>query len=389
MNCPECGEALQPGVRVCPNCEYELTEAEFAQNSPAPAAPEKPSVTPPSRPATATPTRPATSAPAKPTKPAAPAAPDVSMPESIMAHGDVSVASNQHDDHSVHTTQNTTHNTQNNVANNTTNNTQQTIIINVGAGGQLPGGIVDEQTTRAVNEVAAQQAQQQPRKPKPQQPKPKPQDDDTPTFTDKPQKDEKGVGSITGEGTIYVQTGRKMPAWLIILIVAAVIIIAGVFLFSGKKASPEPQGPAATETVAKPAATKPAATKPTAAKPAATTTTTTTTTAPAAATAPTETPASTSGTTTTTRPAATTSRAVADPYEDGMNAYRSGDYDKAVEQLNKAAQSAEKKKAADAAYKLGLMYETGDGVPADKQQAIEYYQKAAKLGSKEAKRKLM
>lgn len=381
MNCPECGEALQPGVRVCPNCEYELTEAEFAQNSAAPAAPEKPSVSAPSRPATTAPAN-----PVKPTKPTAPAAPDVSMPESIMAHGDVSVASNQHDDHSVHTTQNTTHNTQNNVANNTTNNTQQTIIINVGAGGQLPGGIVDEQTTRAVNEVAAQQTQQQPRKPKPQQ---QPKQEDVPTFSDKPQKDEKGVGSITGEGTIYVQTGRKMPAWLIILIVAAVIIIAGVLLFSGKKASPEPEGPAATETVSKPAATKPAATKPAATKPAATTTTAPAATAPAATTAPAETPASTSGTTATTRPATTTSRAIADPYEDGMNAYRSGDYDKAVEQLNKAAQSAEKKKAADAAYKLGLMYETGDGVPADKQQAIEYYRKAAKLGSKEAKRKLM
>ena len=72
-----------------------------------------------------------------------------------------------------------------------------------------------------------------------------------------------------------------------------------------------------------------------------------------------------------------------------MNAYNSGDYGRAVEQLSKASSSAEKEKAADAAYKLGLMYETGDGVAADKQQAIEWYQKAAKLGSKEAKRKLM
>ena len=35
------------------------------------------------------------------------------------------------------------------------------------------------------------------------------------------------------------------------------------------------------------------------------------------------------------------------------------------------------------------MYETGDGVAVDKKQAIEWYEKAAKLGSKEAKRKLM
>lgn len=384
MNCPECGEALQPGVRVCPNCEYELTDAEMAQNGgAAPAAPEKPSVSAPSRPTTSAPTAPTN--PVKPVKPAKPAAPDVAMPESIMAHGDVSVASHQQDDHSVHHTQNTTNNTQNNVANNTTNNTQQTIIINVGAGGQLPGGIVDEQTTRAVNEVAAQQAQQQPRKP--QQPKPQPQQQEVPTFTDKPQKDEKGVGSITGEGTIYVQTGKKMPGWLIGLIVVVIIGAACAFLFSGRKASPEPEGQM-TETVTKPAET----TKPATKKPAATTTTTTpattTTTTPAAPSA-TTTPSTTSGTTTSTRPATTTARAVADPYQDGMSAYQNGDYDKAVEQLSKAAASAEKKKAAEAAYKLGLMYETGDGVAVDKKQAIEWYEKAAKLGSKEAKRKLM
>lgn len=377
MNCPECGEALQPGVRVCPNCEYELTDAEMAQNGgAAPAAPEKPSVSAPSRPTTSAPTAPTN--PVKPVKPAKPAAPDVAMPESIMAHGDVSVASHQQDDHSVHHTQNTTNNTQNNVANNTTNNTQQTIIINVGTGGQLPGGIVDEQTTRAVNEVAAQQAQQQPRKP--QQPKPQPQQQEEPTFTDKPQKDEKGVGSITGEGTIYVQTGKKMPGWLIGLIVVVIIGAACAFLFSGRKASPEPEGQM-TETVTKPAET----TKPATKKPAATTTTTTTPAAPAATT----TPSTTSGTTTSTRPATTTARAVADPYQDGMSAYQNGDYDKAVEQLSKAAASAEKKKAAEAAYKLGLMYETGDGVAVDKKQAIEWYEKAAKLGSKEAKRKLM
>lgn len=381
MNCPECGEALQPGVRVCPNCEYELTDAEMAQNGgAAPAAPEKPSVSAPSRPTTSAPTAPTN--PVKPVKPAKPAAPDVAMPESIMAHGDVSVASHQQDDHSVHHTQNTTNNTQNNVANNTTNNTQQTIIINVGTGGQLPGGIVDEQTTRAVNEVAAQQAQQQPRKPQ----QPKPQQQEVPTFTDKPQKDEKGVGSITGEGTIYVQTGKKMPGWLIGLIVVVIIGAACAFLFSGRKASPEPEGQM-TETVTKPAET----TKPATKKPAATTTTTTpasTTTTTPAAPAATTTP-STSGTTTSTKPATTTARAVADPYQDGMSAYQNGDYDKAVEQLSKAAASAEKKKAAEAAYKLGLMYETGDGVAVDKKQAIEWYEKAAKLGSKEAKRKLM
>lgn len=383
MKCPECGEELQPGVRVCPNCEYELSDAEMAQNGGAkPSAPEKPAVQAPQKPSASAPERPAGYKPQKP------AQPEVAMPESIMSHGDVNVSSNQ--DHSVHQTQNTTNNTQNN----TTNNTQQTIIINVGAGGQLPGGIVDDATTRAVNEVAQQQAQQQAQQEqqrrqqqqKPQQQKPqqqKPQEE--PTFSDhKPAKDEKGVGSITGEGTIYVQTGRKMPGWLIAVIIVVVIGVAGALVFGGgKKASPEPEGQKTEAVSSKPAKTTPA-----------TKTTSTTKTTPATKTtesAPASSSAST--TTTSTQPATTTSRAVApaqaDPYQDGMNAYNSGDYGRAVDQLSKAAASSEKKKAADAAYKLGLMYETGDGVAADKKQAIEWYQKAAKLGSKEAKRKLM
>lgn len=381
MKCPECGEELQPGVRVCPNCEYELSDAEMAQNgAAAPAAPERPAAQAPQKPAVSAPERPAGYKPQKP------AQPEVAMPESIMAHGDVSVASNQQDDHSVHQTQNTTNNTQNNTTNHTTNNTQQTIIINVGAGGQLPGGIVDEQTRRAVNEVAQQQAEaqaqqqrQRPQQPKPQKPQQQAQQEE-PTFSDrKPQKDEKGVGSIAGQGTITVQTGRKMPGWVIAVIIVVVIGVAGALVFGGgKKASPEPEGQKA-ETVSN----TPAKTTTTPAKPAKTQTT------PSAQTTPTTQTTSASP----TSPATTTSRAVApaqaDPYQEGMNAYNSGDYGRAVEQLSKASASAEKKKAADAAYKLGLMYETGDGVAADKQQAIEWYQKAAKLGSKEAKRKLM
>ena len=368
MKCPECGEELQPGVRVCPNCEYELNDAEMAANGGAkPSAPERPAASAPQKPSVSTPERPAGYKPQKP------AQPEVAMPESILSHGDVNVSSNQ--DHSVHQTQNTTNNTQNN----TTNNTQQTIIINVGAGGQLPGGIVDEQTRRAVNEVAQQQAQQEQQRQR-QQPKPQPTEQEVPTFTDrKPAKDEKGVGSIAGQGTITVQTGRKMPGWVIAVIIVVVIGVAGALVFGGgKKVSPEPEGQKA-ETVSN----TPAKTTTTPAKPAKTQTT------PSAQTTPTTQTTAASP----TSPATTTSRAVApaqvDPYQEGMNAYNSGDYGRAVEQLSKASASAEKKKAADAAYKLGLMYETGDGVAADKQQAIEWYQKAAKLGSKEAKRKLM
>ncbi|MBQ9523185.1 MAG: zinc-ribbon domain-containing protein, partial [Paludibacteraceae bacterium] len=32
--CPECGEKIPAGVRICPNCDYELTEAEYKAANP-------------------------------------------------------------------------------------------------------------------------------------------------------------------------------------------------------------------------------------------------------------------------------------------------------------------------------------------------------------------
>ena len=341
MKCPECGEEIPAGIRICPNCDYELTDAEFAAagGAPAPAKPDKPAVSAPERPGVA-----AT------TKPGKPVAPDVAMPESIMAHGDVSVST----DHSVHNTQNntqnTTNNTQNNVANtttnNTTNNTQQTIIINVGAGGQLPGGIVDDATTAAVNDAAAQQQKQQ-RQQRPQQNAPQVEAEDG----------QKGVGSITGEGTIYIKTGRRVPTWLIATIIGVVLGI-GIAVYLRMSSQPAAED-AKTETVATPKQDA----------------------APAGGQA-----AAKSGS--TAKPAAAKPKP-ADPYADGMKAYNNGDYDAAVKNLTKASNLSDKQKAGEAAFKLGLMYETGDGVAADKQKAIEWYEKAAKLGNKGAKRKLM
>ena len=345
MKCPECNEEIPVGTRICPNCDYELTDAEFAAagGAPAPAKPDKPAVSAPERPSVSAPSKPSAAAPGKP------AAPDVAMPESIMAHGDVSVSA----DHSVHNTQNntqnTTNNTQNNVANtttnNTTNNTQQTIIINVGAGGQLPGGIVDDATTAAVNDAAAQQQKQQ-RQQRPQQNAPQVEAEDG----------QKGVGSITGEGTIYIKTGRRMPTWLIATIVGVVLGI-GVVFYLRTSSKPAAEG-AKTETVATPKQDATTAGGQAAAK-----------------------------STTASKPAAKPKPA--DPYADGMKAYNNGDYDGAVKNLTKASNLSDKQKAGEAAFKLGLMYETGDGVAADKQKAIEWYEKAAKLGNKSAKRKLM
>ena len=353
MKCPECNEEIPAGTRICPNCDYELTDAEFAAAGGA-STPEKPTVNAPERPNVAVPSNPSAAAPSKPTmsapaKPGKPAAPDVAMPESIMAHGDVSVSA----DHSVHNTQNntqnTTNNTQNNVANtttnNTTNNTQQTIIINVGAGGQLPGGIVDDATTAAVNDVASKQ------KPQRQQ---RPQQSASPIEAEEGQK---GVGSITGEGTIYIKTGRRMPTWLIATI-AGVVLGIGVVIYLRTGSTPAADG-AKTETVATPA----------------------------------QNGTSSGGQTASKSGSASKSAAAkpkpADPYADGMKAYDNGDYDKAVTNLTKAANLSDKQKAGEAAFKLGTMYENGEGVEANKKKAIEWYEKAAKLGNKNAKRKLM
>ena len=354
MKCPECGEEIPAGIRICPNCDYELTDAEFAAAGGAAAAPEKPAAVAPERPSVAAPSKPSAAAPSKPSapapaKPAKPAAPDVAMPESILAHGDVSVSA----DHSVHNTQNntqnTTNNTQNNVANtttnNTTNNTQQTIIINVGAGGQLPGGLVDDATTAAVNDVAAQQ-QPQKRQQRQQQAAQQVEAEDG----------QKGVGSITGEGTIYIKTGRRMPTWLIATIVGVVLGI-GVVFYLRTSNKPAAEG-AKTETVATPKQEDAPANGQTAAK-----------------------------SSSAAKPAAKPKPA--DPYADGMKAYNNGDYDAAVKNLTKASNLSDKQKAGEAAFKLGTMYENGEGVEANKQKAIEWYEKAAKLGNKGAKRKLM
>lgn len=349
MKCPECNEEIPAGTRICPNCDYELTDAEFAAAGGA-AAPDKPTVSAPERPNMAAPSKPSAAAPSKPnisapTKPGKPAAPDVAMPESIMAHGDVSVSA----DHSVHNTQNNTQNTQNNianttnVANNTTNNTQQTIIINVGAGGQLPGGIVDDATTAAVNDAASKQ--KQPRQQHQQQSAPHVEAEEG----------QKGVGSITGEGTIYIKTGRRMPTWLIATI-AGVVLGIGIVIYLRTSRKPVTEG-AKTETVAAPAQNA----------------------TPAGQTA--------AKTGTASKPASKPKPA--DPYADGMKAYNNGDYDNAVKNLTKASNLSDKQKAGEAAFKLGTMYENGEGVDANKQKAIEWYEKAAKLGNKNAKRKLM
>jgi TPR repeat protein len=59
--------------------------------------------------------------------------------------------------------------------------------------------------------------------------------------------------------------------------------------------------------------------------------------------------------------------------EDGVAAYQRGDYRKAAEQGH-----------AEAQFKLGAMYFSGDGVPRDDAGAVKWYRMAAEQGHAEA-----
>ncbi len=60
-------------------------------------------------------------------------------------------------------------------------------------------------------------------------------------------------------------------------------------------------------------------------------------------------------------------------FEDGVAAYQRGDYRKAAEQGH-----------AEAQFKLGAMYFSGDGVPQDDAGAVKWYRMAAEQGHAEA-----
>lgn len=197
---------MQPGVRVCPNCEYELTDAEFAQAGGA--APAKPEVSAPAKPDVAAPARPTTGKPSKPAKP------DVAMPESILSHGDVSVS--HAEDNSVHNDNSVQNNVQTNVTDNSQTvhnvNNNTTILIMGGGSAPLPDGI-DENTASAVRQAQQQMAQSAPQEGIAAGP------------------DEKGVGSIAdGPGYTPSHIGGGAKKWIGI-IVSALVLIGVIALF--------------------------------------------------------------------------------------------------------------------------------------------------------------
>jgi len=68
-------------------------------------------------------------------------------------------------------------------------------------------------------------------------------------------------------------------------------------------------------------------------------------------------------------------------YHRGEKLYEEQNYGMALKQFEKAADQGN----TDALLKLGLMYETGSGVTQDQGKALEFYGRAIKLGSEDAK----
>jgi TPR repeat protein len=74
----------------------------------------------------------------------------------------------------------------------------------------------------------------------------------------------------------------------------------------------------------------------------------------------------------------------AGPLEDGLAAYKKGDFDTAVRLLRPLAEKGD----AQAEEKLGRMYQRGKGVPKNFERAVEWYRKAAEKGDAAAQGRL-
>ncbi len=66
--------------------------------------------------------------------------------------------------------------------------------------------------------------------------------------------------------------------------------------------------------------------------------------------------------------------------DEGVAAYKRGDYATALREYRKAAEQG----VADAQFNLGLMYGNGHGVPQDYARAVKWYRKAADQGVADA-----
>ncbi|MFZ5523644.1 MAG: sel1 repeat family protein [Pseudomonadota bacterium] len=78
------------------------------------------------------------------------------------------------------------------------------------------------------------------------------------------------------------------------------------------------------------------------------------------------------------------SRQDAAAYQQGIDAYAKGDFAVALKKLQPIAEQGN----ADAQFRLGLMYDLGNGVAQDDKQAVAWWSKAAEQGQAEAQEHL-
>ena len=319
--CPECGNPIKMNERHCANCDYDVTDSEYAALVPAqPIAPEfeKPKA-------------PQTVAPQKPTP--------VSGIDSIMAHGSVDASS-----HNTHNEDKSTHNIDNSQTVNNTNQTVTNTFIIMGGGPAPMPQNIDPQTAEALKQAQAQQVAQQPVQPI----------FTAPAQSTTTEEGQKGLGSIDGRRPAHAESSKK---WWIAVVAVAVVAIVAIMMIPEKEEETTSTQLTTAPAVA-PKENKPNSTKKT------------TTTKPTAQKATAETVVATS----TTNAQATAKPIAAKPvdrnYESGMKAFKAGDGLAAI-QAFKASGSKESLRM------IGKIYEEGCGsVEANAMMARKYYKEA-------------
>ena len=312
--CPECGNPIKMNERHCANCDYDVTDSEYAALVPAQ----------PTAPVVEKPTAPQAVAPQKPTS-----APGI---DSIMAHGSVDVSS-----HNTHNEDKSTHHIDNSQTVNNTNQTvTNTFIIMGGGPAPIPQNI-DPQTAEALKQAQVQQAAQQPIQPTAAAPA-------QPMTAESGQK---GLGSIDGRRPAHAGSPKK---WWIAVVAVALVAIVAIVMIPNKK---EQTTPTQSTTTVSPQGNSTSNTKKT------------TATKSTAQKATAETVVATS-----TTNAQATAKTVDQNYESGMKAFKAGDGLAAI-QAFKASGSKESLRM------IGKIYEEGCGsVEANAMMARKYYKEA-------------
>ena len=222
--CPECGNPINLNERHCANCDYDVTDSEYAAL--VPAQPTAPVVEKPKAPQVSAPQRSVAA----------------SGIDSIMAHGSVDASS-----HTTHTEDKSTHNIDNSQTVNNTNQTVTNTFIIMGGGPAPMPQNIDPQTAEALKQAQQAQAQQVPQQPA----QPISPSSTQPIVADEGQK---GIGSIDGRRPAPVKSSKK---WWVAAVVVVVIVVIAVVSIDDKEEQPITQPTTTSITSEAPKTTSP------------------------------------------------------------------------------------------------------------------------------------